>query len=195
MQSILCQAYLVDIPVILFLDGHGSHWNRNALKFLMDNKVFPFFLASHTSIWSQPMMLVWTKGFTGQSSNHVKSIDAQLMSQPFHTSTQISPMAGENSFELKGMVYDYFLLTMQPMHVSKLAFSHTICSQKLGMMLLRQLVMPNKLILEHITKFPSCRCTQVVPKWIWKIAWGYRRQWTQSAWPCCCKHLHNAHHE
>ncbi len=40
-------------PVILFLDGHGSHWNRNALKFLMDNKVFLFFLASRTSIWSQ----------------------------------------------------------------------------------------------------------------------------------------------
>jgi len=41
-------------PVILFLDGHGSCWNKYELKFLMDNKVFPFILASHTSIWSQP---------------------------------------------------------------------------------------------------------------------------------------------
>jgi len=41
-------------PVIFFLDSHGSHWNKYALKFLLDNKVLPFFLASHTSIWSQP---------------------------------------------------------------------------------------------------------------------------------------------
>jgi len=41
-------------PVILFLDSHGSQWNKYALNFLLDNKVFPFFLASHTSIWSQP---------------------------------------------------------------------------------------------------------------------------------------------
>jgi len=41
-------------PVILFLDGHGSRWNKYALKYFLDNKVFPFFLASHTSIWSQP---------------------------------------------------------------------------------------------------------------------------------------------
>ena len=39
-------------PVILFLDGHASRWNHHALKFFMDNKVFNFFLASHTSIWS-----------------------------------------------------------------------------------------------------------------------------------------------
>jgi len=41
-------------PVILFLDGHGSRWNLDALQFLMANRVFPFILASHTSIWSQP---------------------------------------------------------------------------------------------------------------------------------------------
>jgi len=41
-------------PVFLFMDGHASHWNRFALKYLMDNRVFTFFLASHTSIWSQP---------------------------------------------------------------------------------------------------------------------------------------------
>jgi len=41
-------------PVILFLDGHGSCWNMDALQFLMANHVFPFILASHTSIWSQP---------------------------------------------------------------------------------------------------------------------------------------------
>ncbi len=41
-------------PVILFLDGHGSRWNQDALQYFMDNRVFPFVLASHTSIWSQP---------------------------------------------------------------------------------------------------------------------------------------------
>jgi hypothetical protein len=37
-------------PMILFLDGHGSRWNVHALEYLMNNNVFPFFLASHTSI-------------------------------------------------------------------------------------------------------------------------------------------------
>jgi len=41
-------------PVMLFLDGHASRWNKYALKFLMDNCVFAFFLASHTSIWARP---------------------------------------------------------------------------------------------------------------------------------------------
>jgi len=41
-------------PVILFLDGHGSWWNKDMLQYFMDNKVFTFFLASHMSIWSQP---------------------------------------------------------------------------------------------------------------------------------------------
>jgi len=39
-------------PVILFLDGHASQWSIPALCYLMKNKVFPFFLAGHTSIWS-----------------------------------------------------------------------------------------------------------------------------------------------
>jgi len=41
-------------PVMLFLDGHASHWNKYALKYLMDNHMFTFFLASHMSIWAQP---------------------------------------------------------------------------------------------------------------------------------------------
>jgi hypothetical protein len=41
-------------PVILFLDGHASRWNTQALKYLYENKVFVFFFASHTSIWAQP---------------------------------------------------------------------------------------------------------------------------------------------
>jgi len=41
-------------PVILFLDGHSSRWNVAALRYLMLNNVYPFFLASHTTIWSQP---------------------------------------------------------------------------------------------------------------------------------------------
>jgi hypothetical protein len=39
---------------ILFLDGHSSRWSVAALRYLMENHVFPFFLPSHTSIWSQP---------------------------------------------------------------------------------------------------------------------------------------------
>jgi len=39
---------------MLFLDGHPSRWNKYALKFFWDNRVFTFFLASHTSIWAQP---------------------------------------------------------------------------------------------------------------------------------------------
>ena len=41
-------------PVILFMDGHVSRWNIAALCYLMLNSVYPFFLPSHTSIWSQP---------------------------------------------------------------------------------------------------------------------------------------------
>ena len=42
------------LPVVLFLDGHASRWNVAALRLLMNNNVYPFFLPSHTSIWSQP---------------------------------------------------------------------------------------------------------------------------------------------
>ena len=41
-------------PVILFLDGHSSRWDVSSLLFLLTNNVFPFFLPSHTSIWTQP---------------------------------------------------------------------------------------------------------------------------------------------
>ena len=41
-------------PVVLFLDGHASRWNTQALRYLYENKVFVFFFASHTSIWAQP---------------------------------------------------------------------------------------------------------------------------------------------
>jgi len=41
-------------PLILFLDGHASRWSISALRLLLNNNVFPFFLPSHTSIWSQP---------------------------------------------------------------------------------------------------------------------------------------------
>ena len=43
-----------DLPHILFLDGHASRWNLAALRYLMANKVYPFFLPSHTSVWTQP---------------------------------------------------------------------------------------------------------------------------------------------
>ena len=41
-------------PVILFLDGHSSRWDVSSLVYLLQNNVCPFFLPSHTSIWSQP---------------------------------------------------------------------------------------------------------------------------------------------
>ena len=41
-------------PVILFFDGHASRWNLPAIRYLQANKVFPFFLPSHTSVWAQP---------------------------------------------------------------------------------------------------------------------------------------------
>ena len=41
-------------PVLLLLDGHGSRWALQALQLLLANKVYCFFIASHTSIWAQP---------------------------------------------------------------------------------------------------------------------------------------------
>jgi hypothetical protein len=41
-------------PKILFLDGHASRWSKAALLYLIENRVWPFFIASHTSIWAQP---------------------------------------------------------------------------------------------------------------------------------------------
>jgi hypothetical protein len=41
-------------PVILLLDGHGSRWSVPALQLLMAHNIYPFIIASHTSIWAQP---------------------------------------------------------------------------------------------------------------------------------------------
>ena len=43
-----------DNPLILLIDGHTSRWTHAGLKKLMDNGIFPFFIASHTSAWAQP---------------------------------------------------------------------------------------------------------------------------------------------
>jgi hypothetical protein len=40
-------------PVVLLLNGNGSCWNVPALEKLMENKVYPFFIVSHTSVWAQ----------------------------------------------------------------------------------------------------------------------------------------------
>jgi hypothetical protein len=40
--------------IILLMDGHSSRWDLPALHYFYKNNVFPFFLPSHTSIWSQP---------------------------------------------------------------------------------------------------------------------------------------------
>lgn len=39
--------------IILLLDGHSSRWDIPALLHFYKHNVFPFFLPSHTSIWSQ----------------------------------------------------------------------------------------------------------------------------------------------
>jgi hypothetical protein len=54
-----CKHFVGSLPrkcdlVILFLDGHASRWNTQALKHLQDHDVFAFFFASHASIWDQP---------------------------------------------------------------------------------------------------------------------------------------------
>jgi hypothetical protein len=42
-------------PIILLLDGHGSRlWSVPLLYKLMDNKIYPFFIALYTSFWAQP---------------------------------------------------------------------------------------------------------------------------------------------
>jgi hypothetical protein len=40
-------------PAILLLDGHGSRWSVHTLRKLIAHKVYPFVIASHTSIWAQ----------------------------------------------------------------------------------------------------------------------------------------------
>jgi hypothetical protein len=43
--------------VFLFLDGHGSRWSYEGLLFLRENNVVAFCLPSHTSIWSQVIVI------------------------------------------------------------------------------------------------------------------------------------------
>jgi len=59
-------------PIILLLDGHASHWNTQALCLLMHNRIFPFFLPSHTSIWSQPNDAGINIGFHSAIENATK---------------------------------------------------------------------------------------------------------------------------
>ena len=58
-----CMHFVANIPksqgkhgeaVFLFMDGHASRWDVSSLLYLLTNNVFPFFLPSHTSIWTQP---------------------------------------------------------------------------------------------------------------------------------------------
>ena len=60
-------------PVILFLDGHSSRWDVSSLLYLLQNKVFPFFLPSHTSVWTQP-------NDNGTNLRWVKSLETAVSS-------------------------------------------------------------------------------------------------------------------
>jgi len=59
--------------VILFLDGHSSRWDVSSLLYLLQNKVFPFFLPSHTSVWTQP-------NDNGTNLRWVKSLETAVSS-------------------------------------------------------------------------------------------------------------------
>ncbi len=74
-----CQHFVASVqppnkrePIILFLDGHASRWNTQALRLLMRNRIFPFFLPSHTSIWSQPNDAGINIGFHAAIENATK---------------------------------------------------------------------------------------------------------------------------
>ena len=69
-------------PVILFLDGHGSRWNVHALNYLMENNVYPFFLASHTSIWAQPNDAGVNKRFHWCVEHEIKGVRRTCRSAP-----------------------------------------------------------------------------------------------------------------
>jgi hypothetical protein len=69
-------------PVVLFLDGHGSRWNVHALNYLMENNVYPFFLASHTSIWAQPNDAGVNKRFHWCVEFEIKSVRRTCRSAP-----------------------------------------------------------------------------------------------------------------
>lgn len=36
-------------PIYVFIDGHDSHWDRDALQLMLDNQVFVTFLRSNNS--------------------------------------------------------------------------------------------------------------------------------------------------
>ena len=40
-------------PTVLVMDGHASRWTAAGLCHLLANRIFPCFLPSHTSMWSQ----------------------------------------------------------------------------------------------------------------------------------------------
>ena len=41
-------------PAVLLFDGHGSRWTAEGISHLLQNNVWPFCLAAHTTAWAQP---------------------------------------------------------------------------------------------------------------------------------------------
>jgi len=139
--------------VILFLDGHGSQWNKYALKFLLDNKVFPFFLASHTtSIWSWPNDVRVNKRFHWAIKQAIKEVQ-HTMNVPiiqYCNSTFVNEWccflkSEHNISKVCGST------TLQ-MPFSGKACTYTIHFQKPGPMLMTQLAKHNLWIKGLITK-------------------------------------------
>lgn len=70
-----------DEAVILFLDGHSSRWDVPSLEFFFKNNVFPYFLPSHTSIWSQPNDCGPNKRLHSCISNAVRKYRPKLVGE------------------------------------------------------------------------------------------------------------------
>jgi hypothetical protein len=49
-------------PQMLFLDGYTSRWLEHALLHLVENRIFPFFFASLSSVWCHPTIVAPTCG-------------------------------------------------------------------------------------------------------------------------------------
>ena len=111
-------------PVILFLDGHASRWNTQALKYLFDNNVFVFFLrVIHPSGRSQ-MTVVSTKESTGRSRKPVRSIGEGGAQHPKVISMKFSASTGVFFVRLKSTICLNVLRTMRPVLSSELVCTH-----------------------------------------------------------------------
>jgi len=181
-------------PMILFLDGHGSHWNKDALKFPMDNCVFLYILASHTSISSQPNNADVNKHFHWATEHLCKKYQHTLdVSTIPYFNTNFAN--GWQQF-LQEEKIDLWLmgLKMLWMYLFALASSPIIHSLRHGVIPSRQAT--NKISIPE----PSMKPLQFqmilnYQQQVCKVAQRYCRQQTLSSWLCHSKTMCNAEPE